>query len=156
MAEPVRLSEALAGGAAALTVAGVLPSMLLAFASATWLWGPDAGVKHAIFCGARRDRLVQVLMRAADKVPFTCTYFPGAARIGKFWPFYLTAFSLVTYGMADREVYLLQNPPAFAIVVGLLGFTGAVLWWLRRREARQLVNLRFEGESIDGLTIVSF
>ena len=156
MAEPVRLSEALAGGAAALTVAGVLPSMLLAFASAAWLWGPVAGVKHAIFCGAVGIVLVQVLMRAADKVPFTCTYFPGAARIGKFWPFYLTAFSLITYGMADREVHLLQNPPAFAIVVGLLALTAALLWWLRRREARQLVNLRFEGESVDGLTIVSF
>ena len=64
MAEPVRLSEALAGGAAALTVAGVLPSMLLAFASAAWLWGPAAGVKHAIFCGAVGIVLVQVLMRA--------------------------------------------------------------------------------------------
>ncbi|MBA2306450.1 MAG: hypothetical protein H0W08_28000, partial [Acidobacteria bacterium] len=70
--EPLRLDEAVAGTAAALMICGVVPPVLLAFTSAAWLWGAAVGIKHAILCGAMAMLLVQVLMRGADRVPFTC------------------------------------------------------------------------------------
>lgn len=153
LGEPLRLSQALAGASAALIVCGVVPPVVLAFASASWLWGIPVGIRHAVFCGTLAVLLVQILMRGIDKIPFTCRYTPGAASIGRLWPFYLTGFSIFTYGMARREAELLHQPQRFLIVVSLLGACAAVLWWLRLRRTRELASLRFEEEP--ELTLVS-
>lgn len=154
--EPLRLAHALSGAAAALLICGVVPPVLFAFVSGSALWGVGVGLKHAVFCGVLASGLVQILMRGVDRVPFTCTYTPGTAHIGKLWPLYLTLFSFFTYGMASLDEKLLRHPQAFLTVVGILTVVTALLWWLRVREARQLVNLRFEGEPANGLTLVSF
>ena len=78
------------------------------------------GVAHAVFCGVLATGLVQILMRGADKVPFTCTYTPGTAHIGKLWPLYLTAFSVFWYSMADLESGLLKNPRSFAMTIAIV------------------------------------
>jgi hypothetical protein len=154
--EPLRLNEAVAGGSAALIVCGVLPPVLLAFVSAGWLWSFAVGIKHAIFCGALAMLLVQVLMRRADRLPFTCTYTPGTAHISRLWPLYLTVFTTFTYGMANLEPDLFHRPKAFVIYLAVIGVLALVLWWWRVHETKQLLRLRFEEEPADGLTLVSF
>ena len=154
--EPLRLAPALTGAAAALILCGVVPPVLFAFSYAAAFWGVAVGVKHAIFCGVLSVGLVQVLMRAADKVPFTCTYTPGAAHIGKLWPLYLSAFSVFTYSMADLESTLIENTGAFATGVAIFAAIVLVLWFLRIRDSRHLLQLRFDEEPGDGLTLLSF
>ena len=44
--------------------------------------------------------LVEILMMGLDKLPFTCTYFPGTSRVGTLWPFYLTGFVTYSYTVA--------------------------------------------------------
>lgn len=154
--EPIQLSDALSGAAAALIICGVIPPILLAFATAAPLWGVSVAVKHALFCGVLATGLSQLLMRGVDRVPFTCTYAPGAAHIGKLWPLYLSLFSAFTYGMASLEAEVLRDTQAFLTAVILFAVIAVLLWRMRVREARQLVNLRFEAEPADGLTLVSF
>ena len=154
--EPLRLAPALAGGAAALIICGVVPPVILAFLYGTALWGMRTGLAHAIFCGVLATGLVQILMRGADKVPFTCTYTPGTAHIGKLWPLYLTAFSFFSYSMADLEARLLNSPRSFAITIGIVAAITAVLWVMRLRDARLLLRLRFDEEPPIRLTLVSF
>jgi hypothetical protein len=144
--EPIALAPALSGAAAALTLGGVVPPVALALVSGTALWGLTVGIEHALFCGALSLALVQVLMRGVDRVPFTCTYTPGTAHIDKLWPLYLTAFSMFTYAMADIETRVLGDPRDFATALAWIATIGAVLWWLRLRDARRLLQLRFEPE----------
>ena len=154
--EPLRLQDALAGAAAALILCGVIPPMLLALVSAGAIWGFAIGLQHAIFCGVLATALVQILMRGVDRMPFTCTYTPGTAHIGTLWPFYLTLFSIFTYGMANLEEEVIGHVQAFPTTVIIFGAITLLLWWSRVREARQLVNLRFEAEPENGLTLVPF
>lgn len=153
--EPVRLTDALHGVASAFAILGVLPAAVVAAVSAGFLWGPLLGLQHALFCALVGLITVEVLMRGVDKIPFTCTYCPGKARIGKLWPAYLTAFSFFTYVAAVAEASLLRYPRAYGIAAAMLGLTLATLVWLRHRDTTRLVSLRFEEEPLDALTVMS-
>jgi hypothetical protein len=154
--EPLELAPALSGAAAAMILCGVVPPAGLAFLTGALLWGVGIGVKHAIFCGVLATGFSQFLMRGVDRVPFTCTYTPGTAHIGKLWPLYLTMFSVATYGMASLEEEILGTHQGFLITVFIFGIIAATLAWFRLREARQVITLRFEEEPGDGLTLVHF
>jgi hypothetical protein len=151
--EPLNLGTAISGGAAALVVCGVIPPVLAAFASAAALWGPAIGARHAIFCAVLSIGLIQFLMRGVDRVPFSCTYTPGTAHIGKLWPLYLTMFSTFTYGMADLEASLLRDDRAFVQWILFLAALALILWRMRVQSARQLLRLRFDAES-EGVTSI--
>jgi hypothetical protein len=155
LSEPTRVSRALSGPAAALVVAGVLPAALLAWLTGTWLWGARIGVMHATYSGIAALILVQVLMRGLDKIPFTCTYSPGKARIGKLWPLYLTLFSSFTYTTANLEAELLRRPRAFVTGLILMAGVAGLLWVLRLRRSRELPGLCYEAEPDDAMTVVS-
>ena len=152
--QPLSVRQALDGATAALFVCGVLPAIALAFGSATFLWGLRIGVMHALFCGLLGLLLAEVLSIGLDKVPFTCTYMPGKAKIVKLWPLYLTIFSFYTGAMASLETQLLRRggfPTAIAVFIGLTVIAG----FIRRRSTADLPNLRFEEEPSDALTLVS-
>lgn len=154
LGEPKHLPDAIAGAAASLVVAGVLPSVLLAWLSGWWLWSLAVAAQHAVFCGILGLLLAQLLTRSIDKIPFTCTYLPGNGNLRTLWPAYLTAFSLYTYSMAALEEHLLEAPVAYAWVTSVLAVLAAATAWSRRHNARQLVRLRFEEEASDALTLV--
>lgn len=155
LGESPRLARTIGGAASALVICGVLPPVMLALATGSWLWGPRVGLMHAAYAGAAALLLVQVLMRGLDKVPFTCTYIPGNAKIEKLWPLYLTLFSVFTYTAAGLEAELLPHPRGFFITVGLMAAIAMVLWILRLRRSREFPGLCFEAQPDDVLTVVS-
>ena len=156
MSEPNRIPRMLSGASAALIICGVLGPALVAFAYAAWLWGITTGLMHALFSGMLALLLSEVLMSGLDRIPFTCTYSPGSAKIGTFWPLYLTVFSFFTYGMAAAEAEMLRRPgKAFVIVILLTAVLVAVMRWMRARRTRVLQGLCFEAEPDDRLTVVS-
>lgn len=154
LGEPRHLPDAIAGAAAALIVAGVVPTVMLAFVSGWWLWDLEVGLKHALFCAVLGTLLAQLLTRSIDKIPFTCTYMPGNGNFGKLWPAYLTAFSLYTYSMSALEASLLETPAAYWWVTAVLALLAAAAGWSRRHNAERLITLRFEEEPADKLTLV--
>ena len=155
LGQPLDLTAALDGAAAALVIAGVLPAVLLGWVSATWLWGPLVGIQHAVFVGCVGYLVVQLLMHGVDKLPFTCTYYPGRAKFTRFWPAYLTAFTTLTYTAAALEAAVLSSPRGYAILIVGVGGAAAALRWSRRRGARRLPALRFEEEPVEQMTVVT-
>ncbi len=156
MAETPELGRTLSGASAALIICGVLAPALLAFVSGTWLWGVKVGLMHAAFSGMIALALSQVLMLRVDRIPFTCTYNPGSAKIGKFWPLYLAIFSTLTYGMAAAESEMLRRQgKGFPTAILLLLVVTAGLRWVRSRKTGELPGLCFEAEPDDRLTEVS-
>jgi hypothetical protein len=153
--QPVPVRHAITGAMAALIVCGVLPAIVLAFASAAMLWGVRIGAMHALFCGVLGVLLAEVLSIGLDKVPFTCTYMPGKAKIVKLWPLYLTIFSFYTASMASLETHLFRRG-GFSIALTVFIVLTAIAAVIRRRRASELLDLRFEEQPADALTLVSF
>lgn len=153
--QPVPVSGAIDGATAALIVCGGLPAMIMAFASAGWLWGPQIGAMHALFCFVLVVLLAEILSFSLDKVPFTCTYMPGKGKIVKLWPLYLTVFSIYTGGMASLETQLFRRG-GFTKAILVFTVLAATASFFRRRRASELLDLRFEEQPADALTLVSF
>ena len=152
--QPVPVTRAIDGAMAALLACGALPAVLLAFVSASLLWGAAVGAKHALFCAVLGVGLAEVLSMGLDKIPFTCTYMPGKGRLVKLWPLYLTLFSLYTISMASLEAALLRRG-GFFTAVGILAALALIATVIRRRRTAELPALRFEEEPLDALTLVS-
>jgi hypothetical protein len=156
LAETARLAPTLGGASAALIICGVLPAAALALLSGAWLWGWTIGLLHALFSGMVALMLSQVLMLSVDRIPFTCTYSPGSARIGTLWPFYVTVFATVTYGMAAAESEMLgRQGSGFVKAVVILIIVTAALRWIRIRRTGELPGLCFEAQSDDRMTEVT-
>ena len=62
--------------------------------------------------------LVEILMMGLDKLPFTCTYFPGKSRIGTLWPLYLTGFVTYSYTVAAWEERFFGQPARPDVFIG--------------------------------------
>jgi hypothetical protein len=152
--QPLPVRQAIDGAMAALVVCGVLPALALAFASAGFLWGPRVAALHVLFCAVLGLLLAEVLSIGLDKVPFTCTYMPGKAHIVKLWPLYITIFSFYTGGMASLESQLLRRG-GFPVAIGIFVALTLIAALVRHRNAAGLLNLRFEEEPSDALTLVS-
>lgn len=149
--QPVPVKGAIDGATAALAICGGLPAVLIAFVSAGWLWGPQIGAMHALFCAVLVVFLAEVLSLGLDKVPFTCTYMPGKAKIVKLWPLYLSLFSFYTGGMASLETQLFRRG-GFSKAIGIFLVLAAVASFFRRRRASELPDLRFEEQDANALT----
>jgi hypothetical protein len=77
--------------------------------------------------------LMEALLFRLDKIPFTCTYLPGAANLKLMLIPYMLAFTIYAYTLTTVERGLLKAPALFSafIVVGALVLLVAA--WHRRR-----------------------
>ena len=86
--------------------------------------------------------LIEAMFWTFDKVPFTCSYFPGRTNLSLLAGFYLYGFTTYSFHLAALERRIETNAALGAVV-----FTaGAVLLayaWRRKPPATQL---RFDGE----------
>jgi hypothetical protein len=142
--EPANRRAVIAGVRRALIVACVLPVTLAAGASVAIPWGARLGVAHALFCALMGIFLTELLLIRFCKVPFTCTYFPGRARLRTLWPFYLIGFTTYTYTAALLEAdVLLRSVRAYTIFCVLLAFAIAVLTMARALWLTRAAGLSF-------------
>jgi hypothetical protein len=144
--EPVDRHAAISGVIAAMLAAGVLPSSLIAFSSAWLLWGAWPAIVHATVCFCMGWLLIEILLLRLDKIPFTCTYFPGKSRIRTLWPLYLTGFITYCYRTPVLELRLMQQPSSLAVFAVICTVILAVFWFMRRRRLSALSGFRFEEE----------
>jgi hypothetical protein len=134
-----------AGVRRAMLAGCVLPIALMAGGAAAMLWGTRVGILHGIFCTLMGLLLVEVLLVNFCKVPFTCTYFPGTARVRTLWPVYLVAFSNYAYGSAGLETdVLLGHPIAYGVFCTILCLAAAALGLVRARALAGRTGLLFE------------
>jgi hypothetical protein len=153
LCEPENRRAVVAGVRRALMVACVLPVTLAAGASVGVPWGARLGLAHALFCALMGILLTELLLIRFCKVPFTCTYFPGSARVRTLWPFYIVAFSTYTYtaGAFEADI-LLRHPKAYAVFCSIVLLAIAALAIIRARTLARAPGLVFEEPDPDALT----
>ena len=86
---------------------GLLPALLLALPfEMSWRWGGSTGLFHMAFQLATGALLIEVLFWSFDKVPFTCSYFPGTVNLALLSGIYLYGFTEYSFRIADVETQL--------------------------------------------------
>ena len=150
--EPGNRRAVVAGVRRALFVACVLPVTLAAGVSVGVPWGARLGVAHALVCLLMGMLLTELLLIRFCKVPFTCMYFPGRARVSTLWPFYLVGFSAYTYtaGAFEADI-LLQDFRAYTIFCVVVSFAIAVLMVWRAIWLTRATGLSFEEADPDAI-----
>jgi hypothetical protein len=120
---------------------GLLPALLLFLPFEMWRWGGVAGLFHIAFQLATGALLIEVLFWSFDKVPFTCSYFPGKLNLALLFGIYLYGFTEYSFRMSDLELSLEGR-----VLRIMLFFAGAAamlaLFWRRSPRASEV---RFDG-----------
>jgi hypothetical protein len=149
--EPGDSVRAINGVRMAMLCVGVVPTALLAAASSGILWGGWPAFVHAVVVALMGWMLLEILLIGFEKIPFTCTYYPGKSRIRTLWPFYLNAFFLYTFTTAAGVLEFLVSWRALAVfVVMSLGIIVG-LTTRRRYRLRGMTGFRFQEEDPDSL-----
>jgi hypothetical protein len=150
--EPADRFAAVNGVRRAMVAFCVIPVASLGTAGAFALWGPRVALQHGLFCALLGIGLAELLLIGLCKIPFTCTYFPGKARLRTLWPLYLIAFTNYAYTSATVEAeVLLKFPRAFIIFATVSsGAIGGLTAW-RARSLAERPALLFEEEDSDAV-----
>jgi hypothetical protein len=114
-----RLGGAYAGVRKFLVGVIVIPLYLLAgiFYGLFWSW--DAAALHVCYGLTMSLLLMELLFVKFPKIPFTCSYLPGAARLVLLYPFYFFGFSIFGYSAASFEIWLAAAPHRFLYFYGM-------------------------------------
>jgi hypothetical protein len=121
-------------------ISGLAPALMLFLPMEAASWGWKTGLFHSAFQFAAGALLTEALFRNFDKVPFTCSYFPGATNLAVLAGLYLYGFTNYSFTAADLEASLERNPGR--AVLWLMA-AGAALAIARRRSGPS-VPVRFE------------
>jgi hypothetical protein len=84
-------------------VSGLAPTLLLLLPFEIAMWRSWRGPFHSVFQLAAGALLVELLFWTFDKVPFTCSYFPGRTNLSILFVLYLYGFTTYSFHMADLE-----------------------------------------------------
>ena len=101
----------------------LLPLFALVFILYSYLWGWKTALLHSLYCLAASVLLMEVLFLRYPKIPFTCTFVPGKAKVHVYWLPYVIGFIVYTSFLSSYEKYLFSFPRYFLnyfIACGLL------------------------------------
>lgn len=124
---------------------GLLPAVtsMLPFEIAFWGW--RTGAMHFLCQLTGGALLVELLFWSFNKVPFTCSYFPGKVNLALLSAFYLYGFTTYSFHMADLERWIDRN-----YILGLWFFvlSANVLAFCQRRRPKASAVLFEAGEPV--------
>jgi hypothetical protein len=89
--------------------------------------------------------LIEVLFRSFDKVPFTCSYFPGKVSLALLTGIYLYGFTEYSFHMVDLESALDGRP--WRALLFLWAVAGMLM--LSWRRCPRAAEVRFDGNEPD-------
>ncbi len=120
---------------------GLIPALVLFLPFEMAHWGLVAGAYHAAFQLATGAVLVEILFWSFDKVPFTCSWFPGKVSLALLAGVYLYGFTEYGFRMADLE-RLIENHPVYGFPFFAAAAVALVIFHRRRPRASAV---RFDG-----------
>jgi hypothetical protein len=85
-------------------VSGLAPVLLLLLPAEMAARGGWRASFDVIFQCAAGALLIELMFWTFDKVPFTCSYFPGRTNLSILFVFYLYGFTTYSFHMADLEL----------------------------------------------------
>ena len=146
IAEPAARRPALNGVRDAMLLAVVLPVTVVAAAIAAALWGSWPALVHGVVSLAMGLLLIEALLVALRKLPFTCTYFPGLARVRMLWWAYLTAFTTFSFSTPLVEEMIIKERSGLGTFVIVIGTAIVALDIFRQWTASSLDGFKYHEE----------
>jgi len=119
----------------------LVPLLMLSLPLELAVWDWPAVVEHLAVQVVAAALLVELLFWSFDKVPFTCSYFPGTTSLAVLTVLYIYGVTGYSFHMADLESVMEGNWP---IAVLFFTVTGAALIVSWRRHPRA-DGVRFDG-----------
>ena len=98
----------------------LFPLFILLFILYSLLWGWKISLLHSLYGLTISTLLMEFLFINYRKIPFTCSYLPGKAKIQYFLFGYIFSFVLYIYTMIFIEKALLKNPSRFLIFFAIV------------------------------------
>ena len=112
---------------------GLAPVSLLLIPAEIAVWSNWQAALHTALQLAAGALLIELTFWTFDKVPFTCSYFPGRTNLSILFVLYLYGFTTYSFHMADLEAAIERHPlyaaPFFVATLALL-----TLSWRHRRD----------------------
>jgi hypothetical protein len=96
-------------------VSGLAPVPLLLLPAEIAVWGDWRAPLHTVFQFAAGAVLTELMFWTFDKVPFTCSYFPGRTNLSVLLGLYLYGFTNYSFHMADLEL-VVEHRALYAIL----------------------------------------
>jgi hypothetical protein len=91
----------------------LFPLFVLVFIFYSYLWGWKSALLHCLYCLAASVLLMEALFLRYPKVPFTCTYVPGKAKVHVYWLPYVIGFFVYVSFLSSLERFLFAYPRYF-------------------------------------------
>jgi hypothetical protein len=101
----------------------LLPLFTLVYVFHFFLWGSKPALLHSLYGLAAAVVLLEVLFLRFPKIPFTCTYVPGKAKVHVYWLPYVIGFYLYVSLLSSLERFLFAAPRYFVnyfVICGLI------------------------------------
>jgi hypothetical protein len=111
-------------------VSGLAPALLLLLPMEIAVWGGWRVPLHTIFQFAAGSLLIELMFWTFDKVPFTCSYFPGRTNLSVLFVLYLYGFTNYASNMADLELAV-EDRALYAILCFAVAAILLTLSWRR-------------------------
>jgi hypothetical protein len=121
-----------------VSVAALLP-FVLPLEFAVWDW--PVVMEHVVVQVLATALLVEAMFWSFDKVPFTCSYFPGRRSLALLIVVYVYGVSGYSFNLADVESAMERNA-GIVVLVFAIGAGAVFLAWRRRPRGEAV---RFDG-----------
>lgn len=111
-------------------VSGLAPVLLVLLPAEIAVWGGWRVPLHTVFQFAAGALLIELMFWTFDKVPFTCSYFPGRTNLSILFVLYLYGFTNYSFQMADLELAI-EHRALYAILFFTAAAVLLALSWRR-------------------------
>jgi len=101
----------------------LVPLFVLVFVFYHYLWGWKPALLHCLYGLAASVLLMEILFLRYPKVPFTCTFVPGKAKVHVYWLPYVIGFLIYASFLSSLERFLFAYPRYFInyfVICGVL------------------------------------
>lgn len=98
----------------------LVPMFLLLFVFYLFLWGWQDSLLHCLYGLVISYLMMEVYYINYYKIPFTCSYLPGKAKMHVLWIVYLLSFLVFVFFVSTIEYELWKKPSRFLIFYGVV------------------------------------
>jgi hypothetical protein len=102
----------------ALMAASVFPVLAASAALLLWFWPWTAVAEHLLVLGLLGSLLADISLRSFRKIPFTCSYLPGKAKVHMVFWFGIIPVVLAIHKIAQLELRAMASPLRYWAMTG--------------------------------------
>jgi hypothetical protein len=151
-----RKLETAYGGVHKFMLCAIFIPLLVIFAPCyLMIWNPALVFLHTAYVSMLSLILIELLLFRFEKLPFTCSYLPGKANLKLWWPAYVIACILYSYGMTALELWLIRDMKRFGVFMLIAGVVLVQLHKYRSLFLKKMDAIQFEEMPTDQAVFLS-